>query len=1304
LYGHFFGELQLTPSKDKILFTDNITNEFVGAILNPNSVSPLIDLNHYEADIIFDGLGLPQIIPERSLEVNSNLENVCELCGASIVLDIISNYPPLTFIWNNGETNESLTGVCPGEYTVTVSNAIGCETSHTVNVDPPLILSINIINYPCEGQSTGEFIVNGEYGWEPYEFEIWDEEGNSVPNDMGHVNIAPAGNYYVTISDAMGCETSSSFEIVAVPLPEIEIIDITNACNDDNNASATAIVTNGTPPYYYNWDNGETSATATQLNVGVHSVTVTDSNGCSSSASVEIQSLNVDASFKYYPCLELNVIEQQQALFYAAAIPESEWELYEFEWDMSNGLTANTPTVVPDYEYEGYYCPRLTVSREGCEDTQQETVFVYPTDCYCDIAPVYDVNQYSFISVTIESGESVDWDAREVWILGNLTLEPNATLTLKDCIIHMAPNSRVIVKRNAELISNASTFTSWELGTECNHMWQGIEVWGNHLMPDDRGIIRFISENNFVKNAHIGVLLGARNTNCICDAYYQSSANPYNLGESSGIIKAENVDFINNGTDIKFNRSIEPVIINTGSGVFNCNFICDPELLDDGYNSEHPDPYGFGFSNWSSPPNTFFNPRNPWAARANELQRTSASIWAFSHNLATIKNSNFSNKENCILTYQTKYDVFDCKFSEARYGINIFSGTSSLDLSHEIHECTFDLIPNDLSNPESGAHIRIDGGMFDFIHDNTFGGYNTEQSLNGNGVNLTNSSGFRIIENNFNNLQCGVKVSDSGDSDSEGGFVGAGLSTTHPDWTGNRYFQCKTNIITTGTNDKLQLKCNMCDNPYESLFDVNFNSSGSLANQGSYPFGPYVQLPCNSSKFAAGNEFTSISVDPTDLTAFYKKITSTTDETYGYYYHSNPFVAIPFGLGSINTYDIYCDKEYNNISCKPPYIGPIAIEVPEDIDPSFDYLTPIGLLNNQIDNLEFEYDNLVLSLDNGNTLQLLSDIYDRSPQGKLKNDLINSSPLSDTVLIALIVEYPLSHGNFKNVMKRNLPLSNNVNPYLSERLETLPNGISRQLIPLMANNPNYTTPAAVEKQINFLALEEQLFINKVIGYLLDSAVNDKESALQLIASLGTESSKQILYSNYLLEGNYIEAEVILQTMDRSSEAIDDWVALNEILLSLYQNNNSVYDMDSSEIAFVRDLAYKCPSGRASSGARAIIHLLFGEEVPDCVFMNNRSATKLIKDVEFVMPDCDAYIEDNFPDPFTNYTLINYYLPEDTEGRIVVTDMLGRIMAEYNLIIGENTLEIRNNNWASGVYSYGMIVNGKAIEFKKMIIN
>ena len=106
-----------------------------------------------------------------------------------------------------------------------------------------------------------------------------------------------------------------------------------------------------------------------------------------------------------------------------------------------------------------------------------------------------------------------------------------------------------------------------------------------------------------------------------------------------------------------------------------------------------------------------------------------------------------------------------------------------------------------------------------------------------------------------------------------------------------------------------------------------------------------------------------------------------------------------------------------------------------------------------------------------------------------------------------------------------------------------------------------------------------------------------------------------------------------------------------------------------------------------------------------VFAYTASAQTDIRIMDIVvMPDCDAYIEDNFPDPFNEYTYINYYLPEETEGKIIVNDMMGHVMVEYDLLIGENTLEIRNTNWAPGVYIYGLFVKGKAIEFKKMIIN
>ena len=144
-------------------------------------------------------------------------------------------------------------------------------------------------------------------------------------------------------------------------------------------------------------------------------------------------------------------------------------------------------------------------------------------------------------------------------------------------------------------------------------------------------------------------------------------------------------------------------------------------------------------------------------------------------------------------------------------------------------------------------------------------------------------------------------------------------------------------------------------------------------------------------------------------------------------------------------------------------------------------------------------------------------------------------------------------------------------------------------------------------------------------------------------------------------------------------------------------------MDSAQIDFIRDLAYKCPSSRGSSGARAILNVLYGEEVPACVEFQTRNSKIKVQNTDFVMPDNDAYMEDNFPDPFTDQTLINYYLPKDMEGKIIVNDMFGRIINEYNLKEGEHTLEIINQNWAPGIYNYGMFVNGKAIEFKKMVI-
>ncbi|MDD3741129.1 MAG: T9SS type A sorting domain-containing protein [Bacteroidales bacterium] len=166
---------------------------------------------------------------------------------------------------------------------------------------------------------------------------------------------------------------------------------------------------------------------------------------------------------------------------------------------------------------------------------------------------------------------------------------------------------------------------------------------------------------------------------------------------------------------------------------------------------------------------------------------------------------------------------------------------------------------------------------------------------------------------------------------------------------------------------------------------------------------------------------------------------------------------------------------------------------------------------------------------------------------------------------------------------------------------------------------------------------------------------------------------------------------------------NDWIRLQEIFVSLEEQEKTLYDMDSAQLNYVINLAFKCPADLAVANAQSIVHLLFGAEIPPCESMQARSTKSLIKDVEFELPETDAYIEDNFPDPFFDKTVVNYYLPIGSTGKITIIDMFGQIIEEFELPEGENSFEITSKDWAPGVYSYTYFVNGSIIDYKKMVI-
>jgi hypothetical protein len=99
-----------------------------------------------------------------------------------------------------------------------------------------------------------------------------------------------AGNYWCYASTASGCQDTIYVTITEIPAMILTMTNIVDAnCYTIANGQATVNVTQGTPAYSYSWTGSTASAaTALDLGAGLHTVTVTDMNGCVQTLDVTI--------------------------------------------------------------------------------------------------------------------------------------------------------------------------------------------------------------------------------------------------------------------------------------------------------------------------------------------------------------------------------------------------------------------------------------------------------------------------------------------------------------------------------------------------------------------------------------------------------------------------------------------------------------------------------------------------------------------------------------------------------------------------------------------------------------------------------------------------------------------------------------------------------------------------------------------------------------------------------------------------------------------------------------------------------
>ncbi|HTA27671.1 MAG TPA: PKD domain-containing protein, partial [Bacteroidia bacterium] len=272
--------------------------------------------------------------------------------------------PNYTYIWVPiGGNNATGTGLIAGSYTVTVTDANGCSATSSVVITQPSVLIATMgasSNVTCNGQANGSASVNVVGGTQPYAY-VWNPSGGSTATGTG----LSAGSYSVVITDLHGCTATATVTITQPNLLTTSATSTNISCFGGNNGSATSTSTGGTLPYKYLWTNGQVTANASNLTAGSYTLTVTDANNCTATASVTITEptkITVTASGPQLVCsgAPANLISSV-----SGGTPP-----YLYNWAPAGGTTSNT-TVNPVYTTTY----TLTVTdANGC--TSQATVAV----------------------------------------------------------------------------------------------------------------------------------------------------------------------------------------------------------------------------------------------------------------------------------------------------------------------------------------------------------------------------------------------------------------------------------------------------------------------------------------------------------------------------------------------------------------------------------------------------------------------------------------------------------------------------------------------------------------------------------------------------------------------------------------------------------------------------------------------------------------------------------------------------------------------------------------------------------------
>lgn len=357
-----------------------------------------------------------EILSPEIIQADYDIDNIS--CfgdnDGSILANAYGGNGDFIYNWTNKLTSQNYSGsfinnLVPGMYYVTITDDKSCSKIDSIPIWEPDLLQIgdSLVNVECKGYNSGKIFINPIGGTKNYSYNWETPLGISTNKDL--INM-PAGKYFLTVTDANGCEEMKAYVIDEPAEGLIVDYSVKDSVCFGNSDGSIVLNLPSSSNYTINWSNGSNGDSLNNLGAGIYKVTISDELGCEriiEEEIIELESLNLELDQISASCHDyLDGQAWVNKVFYGGR--ETDKNDFTFVWNSVPPQTGNVA-----YDLKGGSIYTVTgVNKVGCT-IQKNIAIGNPEALIIKAKTIQDISCFGFNDGSIELTQSGGNDSFE---------------------------------------------------------------------------------------------------------------------------------------------------------------------------------------------------------------------------------------------------------------------------------------------------------------------------------------------------------------------------------------------------------------------------------------------------------------------------------------------------------------------------------------------------------------------------------------------------------------------------------------------------------------------------------------------------------------------------------------------------------------------------------------------------------------------------------------------------------------------------------------------------------------------------